>query len=140
MANITKYLEKAFLNHSVGLTLFSKPTNTYAALFTTSPTVNYTIGTTDGLEIGTSPRPQISWNAAVASTDLTNSSSIKNSNSIAWSSISSNGNPITTIGVFDSPTIGSGSLLWFGPLSTSVTLTTSDTFTIPANSLTLTLG
>jgi len=143
MANITKYLEKALLAHSVGKATFTKPANTYAALFTTSPSVNYLDSTAeDGVEVSGASytRKQITWGDATASTDLTNSSSIKNSNPIVWNNITSSWGTVTTVGVFDSPTVGGGNLLWFGPLSASVTLTTNDTFTIPANSLTLTLG
>jgi len=153
MANITKYLEKGLLGYSVGksVTGFTPPGSTYAALFITPPSVNYLDTTAeDGVEVsGTGyTRKSITWGDSTASTDLTNSSSIKNSAEIKWGvspvigsnwtgGLSSN---ITTICIFDNLTVGSGNLLWFGPLSTSITLTTGDTFTILANSLTLTLG
>jgi hypothetical protein len=144
MANITKYLEKKLLEQSVGkITNFSIASGTYVALFTQSPTVNYVDNTAeDGVEVSGASytRKQITWGNATASTDLTNSSSIKNSDSIAWNNITSSWGTVTTVGVFDSSTVGGGNLLWFGPLSTSITLITGDTFTIQANSLTLTLG
>lgn len=147
MANITKYLEKKLLAQSVGkITNFSIANGTFAALFTQSPTVDYLDTTAeDGVEInGTGyTRKSITWNSAAENTDVTNSSFISNSAEIKWGvspSIGSNWGTVTTVCIFDSSTVGSGNLLWFGPLSSPVTLTTGDTFAIPVNSLKLTLG
>jgi len=96
-------------------------------------------------------RKEVQWNSAIANIDATYSSKITNANTIgsttkilkwpgATGTISANWGTVTTIGIFDSGTVGEGNLLWFGPLSSAVTLTTGDTFTIPNASLTLTLG
>lgn len=140
MANITKYLEKKILAHSVGKTDFDAPTETYVGLFTSAPTVDYTADNPDGVEVTSDntdyERKEIAWNVAVASTDLTNSSYIKNSDSISWESIEGSYGTVTAIGIFDQ----SDHLLWFGPLSQPVTLVADDTFTLDTNAITLTLG
>lgn len=153
MANITKYLEKKLLEQSVGKTDFGSTFNAYAALFTSTPTVDYANTNTgrDGNEVSASgtnyARKQITWNSATANTDSTNSSFISNFTELKWpgatGTISGNWGTITTIGIFDSDLISNspaGNLLWFGPLSASVTLTNGDTFTINQNQLKLTLG
>ena len=145
MSNITKYLEKKILDHSVGTTAFTKPTNTYAALFTSTHTVNYTSAIPTGTEVSTSStgysRIVIAWEGAVDNADLTNSSKVVNKTSdLVWTATATWGaSPVTTIGIFD--TQNAGNLLWFGPLSANVSITAAgDTLTIPVGSLTLTLA
>lgn len=160
MANITTYLEKALLAHSVGKTNFDKPANTYVGLFITTPTADYTVSSPDGVELTTATAPgyarcKVAWNTPSVNTDLTNSSNITNTDTVTtlgdtplrWpvsGNISgSNWGIITTIGIFDAPlSSGSpaGNLLWFGALSSPVTLNIGDNFTIQKDSLTLTLG
>lgn len=150
MANITKYLEKELLEHSVGKSTFTMPTQIYVGLFTSTPNANYTSAAPNGTEVTASAtnyaRRPISlpggWNAAVDNNDLTYSSKITNSADISWPDetglISGNWGEVKSIGIFDAPT--SGNLLWFGPLSTYVSLSSGDTFTIPSGNITLTLG
>lgn len=146
MANITKYLEKKLLEHSVGKTGFTLPDPTYAALFTSSPTADYTPSTQGpAVEVTGTGYSRISmaskWNTAVDNNDLTNSSKITNSANLRWpgpsGTISATWGLVTSIGIFDAPT--AGNLLWFGPISLPVTLGSGDSFTIPQDSLTLTL-
>jgi len=145
MANITKYLEKKLLEHSIGKTEFTVPSVTYAALFTSSPTADYT-PTTQGPAVEVSGTGYVrvevtnKWNTAVDNNDLTNSSKITNSDDLRWpaaGTISASWGLVTTIGIFDAAS--AGNLLWFGPLSVPVTLGSGDSFTIPEDSLTLTL-
>jgi len=125
MANITTYLENKFLEHSLGVTAYTKPTSTYAALFTASPTI-----AGGGTEVtGTGyTRQLITWGAAAAG-QIANTAALTWTATGSWSS----GSSITSIGIFDTST--SGNLLYFGPLSASLVMTTSDTFTIPVGSL-----
>jgi hypothetical protein len=147
MSNITKYLEKRLLQQSVGVTTTGWVSTTYIGLFSVSPTVEYlgsnstNIGTeltnTSANGYGTT-RQSIAWNLAVDNNDTTNSSKINNSTNPSWTA-GAVWPTVTTVGIFD----GSGSganLLWFGPLSSPVTLSATDNFTIPINSLTLTLA
>ena len=156
MANITKYLEKKLLEQSVGkITNFAinSETGVYVALFTSSPTANYSSTARDGVEVTSTAtnyeRKQIlptGWNAAQDNLDLTNSSKITNSVDITWpssSTISGNWGNVSSIGIFDaqlSSGAPAGNLLWFGSLSSPVSLTNGDTFTIPSGNITLTLG
>jgi len=142
MANITTYLENKLLEHSLkGNWTTSLPTTTYAGLFIVSPTV----AGTDGTEVGSTDagylRKAITWGTAA-------SGAIANTASLAWSATgywaASTGatasSSITTIGIFDSlNSSGSNKLLWFGPLSTSITMGNGDSFTIPVGNLNITL-
>ena len=150
MANITKFLEKKLLEHSVGKASWTSPTSggTFAALFTVTPTVDYLDTTNeDGHELTQSgySRLAITWNNAVANTDLTNSSKIVTSgtagvNDLVWTA-DGNWGTIVAVGIFNTGVKGTGDLLWFGPLSANAVLAVSgDTLTIPAGSLTLTLA
>jgi hypothetical protein len=139
MANITTYLENALLNHVGGGTSLSQPT-TYAALFTTTPTAAYTSTVPNGTELTNNVngyvRKRIGWQSA-------NSGIIKNTNTtyaLTWTATGqwASGNSITTIGIFDAPT--TGNLLWFGPLSAPVIMNSGDTFTIPTDSLTISIS
>ena len=138
MANITTYLENKLLEHSLGKTSYTMPTNTYAGLFIVSPTV----AGTDGTEVGSTDagysRKGITWGTATTG-------AISNTALLAWSATgywasgtgATASSSITTIGIFDALT--SGNLLWFGPLSTSITMGNGDSFTIPAGNLNITL-
>lgn len=135
MANITTYLENKLLEHATGKTTFSKPANTYAALFITTPTKDYTVSVPDGTEVTGSgyARQSVSW-ATAADGIIANGSAITWTASGSWSS----GASINTIGIFDSLT--NGNLLWFGPLSASIVMANTDTFNIPIGNLTITIS
>lgn len=133
MANITTFLENKLLDHATGRSSWTMPTSTKAALFTTTPTAAYTSTAQDGVEVtgGGYARNTVTW--APASSGI-----IGNSTVLTWtaSGIWSSSSPITTIGIFEAAT---NNLLWFGPLSASVTMLNTDTFTIPIGSLTITI-
>lgn len=129
--NLTNYLENALLEHSTGKTTWTKPTNTYGALFTVAPT-----DSAAGTEVASSngySRQQISWGSAA-------NGAIANNAAINWPSTGSatgSWGTIVAVGVFDALT--TGNLLWYGPLSASVTIGTGDSFSITTGGLTLTL-
>jgi len=146
MANITTYFENKLLAAATG-TAFTPPT-TYAALFTTTPTVNYTLALPDGVEVATgigypTTRLRIGWQTP-------SSGIIKNTNTtyaLTWTASSqwASGAPITTIGIFDSSVSGAnttttGNLLWFGPLFAPVIMNSGDTLTIPTDSLSISIS
>lgn len=138
MANITAFLENELLKFSLGKsTTWAKPTYTYAALFTVSPTTAYTSTVRDGTEVsgvGYS-RLQIAWDTPAAG-EISNSAALTWNAGGTWSS----GNSITTVGIFDAPLVGgspSGNLLWFGQLSAPVTMNNGDSFSIPIGLLTI---
>lgn len=140
MANITTYLENKLLEHSLGRTSYTMPTTTYAGLFIVSPTQ----AGNDGTEVASTDagyaRISMSskWGAAANGT-------IANNTSLVWTATGYWGtttgavsaSPITTIGIFDALT--GGNLLWFGPLSATVSMSNGDSFTIPSGNLNITL-
>ena len=143
MANITTYLENKLLEHSLkGNWTTNLPTTTYAGLFIVSPTV----AGTDGTEVGSidAGYSRISmatkWGTAANGT-------ISNTTSLIWNATgywasgtgATASSSITTIGIFDAQTVNTGNLLWFGPLSTSITMGNGDSFTIPVGNLNITL-
>ena len=140
MANITTYLENRLLNQSVGVapTTPAWHTSTFAGLFIVSPT----IAGTDGTEVGSTDngyqRKAITWTSA-SNGSISNSAALNWSASGYWnnSTGATSAGSIGTIGIFNSST--AGNLLWFGPLSTSITMTSNDTFTIPIGNLNITL-
>ena len=131
MANITTYLENKLLDHATGRNSWTAPATTYAALFTASPTIAYTSGSTDGTEVSTTStgyvRKAITWGAASGGI-------IANSAALTWSASGTWGT-VNTICIFDALT--NGNLLWFGPLSASVAMDNGDEFTIPVGQLTI---
>ena len=129
--NLTNYLENALLEHSTGKTSWTKPTNTYAALYTVAPT-DSTSGT-EAASANAYARQVITWGTAA-------SGSIANSANIRWpatGSATGSWGVVVAVGIFDALT--SGNLLWYGPLSASVTIATGDSFQITSGGLTLTL-
>lgn len=132
MANISTYLENKLLEHSLGKTAFTAPANTYAALFTASPSVNFA-----GTEVTTAngySRKLITWGTAA-------SGSISNSAVLTWTAVGgsySSGSNISAIGVYDAST--GGNLLYYGPLSASIVMQSGDSFNIPVGGLVITLS
>jgi len=129
--NLTNYLENALLEHSTGKTLWTKPTDTYAALYVVAPS-----DSASGTEVTASDgyaRQQIAWGSA-------SNGAIANSSAINWpSSGSATGSWGTIVAVGVSDALTGGNLLWYGPLSASVTVGTGDSFSITSGGLTLTL-
>ena len=130
--NLTDYLETALLDHCTGRATFTKPTNTYLALFTVSP--GETASGTEVASSGGYGRQVITWGAA-------NAGAISNSAVIRFpagsSMASTNWGTVVALGIFDALT--SGNLLWYGVLPSSVTINSGDSYTIQTGGLTLTL-
>lgn len=128
--NISNYLENKLLEHSLGKTSFTMPATVYAALYLVTPTE-----TGGGTEVSGSGYARIAttWNTAVNGV-------ITNAADIRFPSVSgagSNWGTVVALGLLDAST--AGNLLWYGPLSASVTINTSDDFRIAAGGLTITL-
>ena len=132
MANITTFLENKLLAHSLGVEAWTKPTKTYAALYTASPTTS-SLGT-EVASTNNYQRLEIAWGTA-ANGIIANSSALAWSATGAWSA----GSSIKAIGILTSGTYGAGDLLYYGPLSTSITMNTGDTFNIPVSKLAVTI-
>jgi hypothetical protein len=141
MANITTYLENKLLEHATGKNSWTKPTNTYAALFTVTPTTAYTSAAPNGTEVTGTGYGRLAI-ASGGSSGWASSANgvIANSVALTWTASGSwsSGASINTIGIFDALT--AGNLLWFGPLSAPVVMANTDTFNIPIGNLTITIS
>jgi hypothetical protein len=128
--NLSNYLENRLLEHSLGRTSFTMPTTVYAALYLVTPTE-----AGGGTEVSGSGYARIatSWNAAVNGA-ITNAADIRFP---AASGAGANWGTVVALGLLDAST--SGNLLWYGPLSASVTVNTGDDFRIAAGGLTITI-
>ena len=148
MANITTYLENKLLEHSIkGNWTSSLPTTTYVGLFIIPPTAAYTSGSPTGSEVAISHGYARKSSAANFTWGTANDGSISNSSDITWNAegawnVTTNATtaaPVTHVGIFDAST--GGNLLWFGPLSAAVTISSNgDSFTISQGNLVLTLS
>ena len=128
--NLTTYLENALLAHSTGEASYTKPTNTYLALFTVAPT-----DSGGGTEVsgGNYARIQLSWGTPSGG-EIANNSALRFP---ATGTATSPFGTIVALGIFDAST--TGNLLWYGDLSATVTINTGDTYTITSGGITLTL-
>jgi hypothetical protein len=128
--NISNYLENKLLEHSLGKTSYTMPTTVYAALFTVAPTE--TGGGTEATGSGYARRPT-TWASASLGTIVTGADLRFPSSGTAGASWGT----IVAIGLMDAST--SGNLLWYGPVSASVTVNTGDFFLITAGDLAISL-
>jgi hypothetical protein len=129
--NISNYLETKLLEHSLGKTAFTLPTNVYAALYTVAPTDAG--GGTEVTVANGYARVVTSWNSAVNGA-ITNAADIRFPSA---STATGTWGTVVALGLFDAST--NGNLLWYGPLSASVTINNGDDFRIAAGGLTITL-
>lgn len=121
----SNYLENKLIDHALGTTTYTKPTAVYVALYTASPSDSIA-----GTEVtgGSYVRKAIVFNASVNGV-ATNTSTI-NFTSMPTTTV-------VAVGILDALT--SGNLLFWTTLSSSVSLTSGDTISIPAGSLSITL-
>lgn len=127
MAGLSDYAEDKLVDHITGKTSYTKPTNTYLALFTAAPS-----DSGGGTEVsgGSYARQTLAWNASSAG-------HADNSADITFPQATGNWGTITHIGVMDAST--AGNLLFWGALTASKAIDTGDTFKILAADLDLTL-
>lgn len=149
MANITNYLKSLVTERSLGKNSSDDwpYSQTWVGLFVSSPTAEYTAAEPDGVEVqGTGySRKQVTWSSAAAPYWVNNNGTISNSGAIEWNAqgvwagtaAASTPAPIVSVGVFTSST--AGSLLWYGPLSVPVSMSSGDSFKISSGGLVITL-
>lgn len=127
MSNTSDYLEAKLLDHSLGTTAFTMPTNVYLSLHTASPT------DTGGSEVtgGSYARQAITWSAA------SSPAGTKTNNAVvtftAMPAVTS-----THIGIYDASS--AGNLLYWGPLTSSIITNSGDTVKFNASSITVTMA
>lgn len=123
--NLTNYLESKLIDHFLGTTTYTKPTNVYVGLFTVSPGE-----AAGGTEVtGGSYARQIATFGAASSGSTTNSGNIDYTNMPAATTVA--------IGIFDALT--SGNMLLYGALTTNKTTDAGDTLRIATGSLSVSI-
>ena len=124
----SNYLENKVIDHFLGTSSTSAPSNVYMGLFTSNPT---DAGSGTELTIGSNgyTRQVITFNAA-------SSGSATNSSAETFTASGGNWGTITHFGIFDASS--SGNLLAHGALAASKTISDGDTLQINASALTIT--
>lgn len=120
MASLSNYLENKLLDHSLGTTSFTMPSQVYAAAYTTDPT-----DADSGTEATGGSYARVAVDFDAASGGATNPTG-----DVSFPEATANWGTITHIGLRDAST--GGNLLWHGPLTTSKAIDTGDTLRIPA--------
>ena len=127
MSKISNYLENVIINHFLRNTPTSSPSAVYLALYTSDPTDADT-----GTEVsgGSYARQAITFSAP-------SNGSTSNSSTITFPTATGNWGTITHMGIRDDSS--GGNLLFYGPLTTSKTITTGDQFIVNSGNLTVTI-
>jgi hypothetical protein len=122
--SISNYYEDKILDHMLRATSFTPPSTIYVSLHTADP------GETGADEVtgGDYVRKSVTFNAP-------SGGSMTNSNLLRWDNMPAV--TLTHVGLWDAATAGNP--LWFGALSSSVTLSAGSSFEIPAGSLTVSI-
>lgn len=123
-ANASDYLENKLVDHSLGTTTFTKPTNVYLALYTSNPGEANT-----GTEVtgGSYVRKVVTFAAASGGVAASNAD------------VNFTGMPaatVTHVAIFDA--VSSGNMLFYGAANASQTVTAGNILAVPAGSLTVT--
>ena len=130
MSAASDYLENKVLDHVLGGTTYTRPTNIYVGLWTAD----------DGLESGTVTsevsggsyaRQTITFDAAAAG-------SADSAATVTFPTATANWGTITHVALMDAST--GGNVLFHGSVTTSKTIESGDTFQISAGNLTISLA
>lgn len=141
MSASSNYLENKLLDHALGEgnRNFTSPSTLYVALFTGTAAA-----TKSNLEAGTlSDEVSNSGTAYTRQTvdfDAAASGTTQNTGTMTWTTATSNWGTVTCVAIMDSGTYGAGNVLFYGELTTSKTVNTSDTFQITTGQLSVTLA
>jgi len=119
MGSFSNYAENKVLDHIVGKTSFTMPTNIYVALSTADPTdAGSGIAEPSGNGYARKQTVAANWNAAA-------NGSISNAQDIQFDQATGSWGTITHFALFDALT--DGNMLAHGSLGTSKTITNGDT-------------
>lgn len=130
----SNYLENKILDHALGTTAFTQPTNQYLALHTADPT-----DAASGAELSAASeanrtgyaRIAVDFNAASSGT-ATGPDAVKE---FTNSHASSSWTQVTHFGIWDASS--SGNLLYYGALTTAKTIAAGDTLRFTAGSISI---
>ena|SRR6218665_920487 len=135
MSAMTDYLEKKLLDHTLGITAYTKPTISYTALFTADPTDTGS----HTAEVSTSSTGY-ARQAATASMNATNATTglSDNSTAITHGPASADWGTITHISIEDAST--AGNMLLKGAATASRTIQTGDSYQLATGQLAITFA
>ncbi len=122
----SNYLENKVLDHFLGTSSTSAPSNVYVGLFTSDPT-----DAGSGTEVSGN-----GYTRKVASFSASSSGSTSNSSAIEFTASGGSFGTVTHFGVFDASS--SGNLLYHGALTASKVIADTDTLKISATGLSIT--
>ena len=124
MAGMTMYLENKIVDHVLRNTPYTGPGTVYVALFTADPT--------DSGDLSN----ELSGNGYVRKPvvfDVPNSGDTSNTQDIVFDQATGDWNGITHIGLMDA--VAAGNMLFVGPLTSTVNVSTGDSLRIDAGNL-----
>ena len=137
--NMTTYLADALLKHAFKAgtgTAYTQPTTVYVSLHTADPT-KAGLHTAE-VSGGSYTREAVTFGAPSTNGSGDTSTERTLNSLLSWAQATADWGTVTHIGVEDAST--AGNMLAFGPLTSSKVVQNGDTFTIPANNLSLDLG
>jgi len=145
MSAASDYLENKLLDHVLRNTAYTSPTTVYVGLAKSDPSTGSTLenleaGTltdelyNDSANAGDYQRVEATFGTAAAD------GSISNTTNITFNAATANWGTVTHVFITDSPTEGSGNVLFYGALDTAKTIESGDTFQITTGNLTVTLA
>lgn len=131
--NMTNYLEKKLLDHTLNVASYAFPT-LHLALFTADPTETGDL-TNEVANAGAYARQALvsKFSAATTETSATTAE-------IAFPQATASWGTVTHIGIIDSSTYGLGNMIYYGPLDAPRLVDLGTTFKIPIGDLSLTLA
>jgi hypothetical protein len=130
MAGKTSYLEARVIDHTNGKTAYTMPA-VFVGLLTAAPT-----DTTTGTEVTGGSYARKSTAAADWGAATGNPASASNANAITFVTATGSWGTVTHFALYDAATVGN--MLRWGVLTTSKTISTGDTASFAAASLTIT--
>lgn len=135
MANATDYLEDQIVKHIFRTGSFTKPTSLYVALYTAAPS-----DSGGGTEVTATGYARVAVNPLDANWAATSGTNGLTSNvaAISFGTWTTGPTTVTHFAILDAST--SGNMLVWGALTTSKTVNANDSFSIPANQLTVTVA
>lgn len=123
--NKSDYLERKLLDHALGTTTFTKPTNVYISLHTANPTE---AGTGTEVTGGSYARKVMTFSGAATVSSVTSAS---NASDIVWTALPST--TVTHVAIWDALT--TGNMLYYAPLSASKVIAAGDGYTVSTGQL-----
>ena len=132
MAGFSTYAQQKILEHSVGKTSWTMPTNVYVALYTAAPT-----DAGGGTEVSTTSTAYARKQTAGTDWGAASGTSIANAATITFATPTASWGTVTHFGIFDAAT--AGNLIGWAALSTSQAIGSGNTVSFAVGALTITL-